>query len=300
MSPDTPDTDAAAEVETEIGRIAESLGTAIREERRRRGLTLRAIAQRAQVAVASVQRIEAGARGSLEMYVRLADALDAGLGIDLAGRMLGVDPPIGSSETPPAGLLVRHDATDIVHAAMAEQEVNAVAGPGIGVGVDEPWQHYRFSGRADVVAWHARRRALLHIENKTRIPDVQDAIGRFNSTRTYLAGAVWERLAMVGPPVVETHVLVALWSSEILDVLRRHPGTFGAAFPSPAEAFSAWWSGRVAESGISTSLVLLDPFATGGQSQFATLTEALEGIRPRVSGYAAAADLLRRGRPAVR
>lgn len=300
MSSDASAIDATSQVDVEVGRVASLLGTTIREERRRRGMTLSDVAQRAQVAVASVHRVEAGAHGSLEMYVRLADALDKVLDVDLVRKAAGTDTSSEADEPATAGLFVRTDGTDIVHAAMGEQEATVIGAHGVRVGVDEPWQHYRFSGRADVIGWHVRQRALLHIENKTRIPDVQDAIGRFNSTRTYLAGAVWERLAMDGPPLVETHVLVALWSSEMVDVLRRHPGTFSAAFPSSPDAFHEWWSGGVPRRGVTTSLVLLDPFAAGADPRFASLEEALRGLRARVSGYAAAAEQVRRGRGTAR
>ena len=41
----------------------------------------------------------------------------------------------------------------LVHATMGEPELAYLRGRGYGVGVEEPYQHYQFAGRADVVAW---------------------------------------------------------------------------------------------------------------------------------------------------
>ena len=244
------------------------------------------VAERAQVSIASVQKVESGRRGSMEMYVRIVDALERTLEFDLAAQ---ASPPVASPQVLDVGPV----AADIVHAAMGEYEVAMLGAHGFPVGVDEPWQHYRFSGRADVLAWDPPGRALLHIENRTRFPDVQDGVGRYNGKKAFLAGAIWERLGMSGPPVSVTHVMVAFWSAEVIEVLKRSPGTFAAVCPDPPEAFFGWWGGRPPRSGATSTLLLLDPFASGSQRRFATLREILDGAGPRMSGYAAAADLVR-------
>lgn len=286
MSPDTPDIDATPLVEVEIERVVTELGTRIRDERRRRGMTLREVAELAHVAISSVQKVESGSPGSMEMYVRIARALERTLEISLVE-------PAATSIAPPAPLDVGPVGADIVHAAMGEYEVTVLGGHGYRVSVDEPWQHYRFSGRADVLGWDSPGRALLHIENRTQFPDVQDSAGRYNGKKAYLAGAIWERLGMAGPPLSVTHAVVALWSAEVIEVLRRSPATFAAVCPDPPDAFLGWWAGRPPRTGVTSTLLLLDPFATGAQRRFATLREVLDGAGPRVSGYAAAADLVR-------
>lgn len=221
------------------------------------------------------------------------------LGIDLMAPQADGSQPIEVDHATPTAIAPTGQSlagSDIVHAAMGEQLLAMLAPHGIPCGVDEPWQHYRFSGRADILAWHLPHRALLHVENRTRFPDVQDAIGRFNGKRAYLAGSSWERLGMNGPPKAETHVMLALWSLEVLDTLRAFPGTFGAVCPDPPDVFLAWLAGRLPTTGVTSSLVLFDPFAMGSQVRFASLREALADAKPRVAGYAAAAELLR-GRP---
>lgn len=295
MSPDTADHPTPQAVKTEAERLAMLTGARLRDRRRQLGWTIEAVAARAGVAAATLQRIETGDRGSLEMYVRLADAVDVDLAMDLASRPTEASqldvPEVVSPPVAPAGRMATE--SDLVHAAMGEQLLGMLASQGFECGVDEPWRNYQYSGRADVIAWDRPLRALFHSENRTAFPDVQDSLGRFNGKRAYLAGSIWERLGMDRPPRTELHVIVALWSMEVLETLRAYPGTFRAACPNPPDAFLAWLAGKPPTTGVASTLVLFDPFATGSQPRFASLREALDGVKPRIEGYAAAATLLR-------
>jgi hypothetical protein len=177
---------------------------------------------------------------------------------------------------------------------MGELEIAHLRGRGHGVGVDEPYQHYQFAGRADVVAWDLERRALLHIENRTRFPDLQAVAGSFNAKRDHLASSMASRVGLRRFDS-QAHVIVALWSAEVLHAMRLRPATFSALCPDRPEAFEAWWRGEPATRGTTSSLVLLDPFATGRQRRMISLGRALDGVRPRIRGYAEAAARLRRG-----
>ncbi len=261
-----------------VGRLSTRLGVAIYDERRRRGWSLRTLATKAGVAIGTIHAIENGAGASIEMYVRLSKAF---------GREL--EATIVES----ARRVLPRDDTDLVHAAMGEAEVTDLRTRGFVVRVDEPWQHYHFAGRADVLAWDLARSALMHIENRTRYPDVQDSTGRFNTKRSYLATALWQSLGFDRPPRTETHVMVALWSAEVLRVLRRDPSTFRATCPDPPDDFYAWLAGEPPTGRRSTTLVLFDPFATGRQRRFLSLDSALDGARSRIAGYAEAAAKLR-------
>jgi hypothetical protein len=247
-------------------------------------MTIEVLARKAAVAVGTVHGVENGGRASLAMYQRLARALGRELEVDL------VDP--GHRSRPRSDI-------DLVHAAMGESEVDLLRPHGLGVAVDEPWQHFHFAGRADVLSWDVARGALLHIENRTRLPDVQDAIGRFNTKRRYLGQTVGPVLGFGGPPSFETHAMVALWSSEVLRVLRQQPATFRAVFPDPPDALLGWLAGQPSRTRRVSTLVLFDPFARGRQRRFLGLDAAIGSARARVHGYAEAADLLvaRRGRP---
>jgi len=87
---------------------------------------------------------------------------------------------------------------DPVHAAMTEAIADRLHGLGLRVATDEPYQHFQFAGRADRVAWDREGVALLHCEQRTRLPNFQDSAGTFNAKRAYLADALAVRLGL--PP----------------------------------------------------------------------------------------------------
>jgi hypothetical protein len=162
--------------------------------------------------------------------------------------------------------------------------------------MDEPYQHYQFAGRADVVAWDRERRALLHIENRTRFPNVQEALGSYGAKRAYLGRVLAERFGIRGGWRSETHVSAGLWTSEVLHVLRTRAETFRAACPQDAAAFAAWWSGNVETlAEVASSLIVLDP-DPGVRDAF-RWTGPTSATRSRHRGYADAASALRDDNP---
>lgn len=184
-------------------------------------------------------------------------------------------------------------STDVVHSAMGEFEAAHLRSRGYGVGIDEPYQHYQFAGRADLVAWDSDSRAFLHIENRTRFPDLQEVAGSFNAKRAYLGAALGERLG-VRRWASETHVIAALWSSEVLHAVRMREQSFRAICMDPSDAFAAWWAGNPPGEGATSTLVVMDPLASGRERPFVGLEAALT-VRPRHRGYAALAALLGNG-----
>jgi hypothetical protein len=217
---------------------------------------------------------------SLETYARLAVAL-------------GLRPEL-TFETARTQVL-RASTRDVVHAAMGECEVAHLSGLGLNVAIDEPYQHFQFAGRADVLAWNLDDRRLLHIENKSRLDDIQELAGAYNAKRAYLATAVGDRLG-VGPRGwrTVTHALAVLWSSEVLHTLRLRTATFRAICPDPADIFAAWWAGTDLPDAATSSLVILDPAPTTGRRRPWIALEDLATARPRYRGYADAADSLSR------
>jgi hypothetical protein len=116
--------------------------------------------------------IEAGQPTSIEALIRIAVAL--GLRVDCH--------LVDARRRPDA----RQDlSADPVHSAMAEFEASQLRAMRYPVGLDEPYQHYQFAGRADLIAWDIEARALLHIENRTRFPDFQEMAGSFNARRAW-------------------------------------------------------------------------------------------------------------------
>ena len=133
--------------------------------------------------------------------------------------------------------------------------------------LDEPYQHYQFAGRADVLAIDRQRRALLHIENRTRFPDLQAFAGSYNAKRAYLAPDLARRLGVDGGFRSVTHVVAGLWSSEVLHVVRLRPASFAAVCPDPTDGFATWWDGLEPPRGESSAFILFDPLPGQRQSR---------------------------------
>jgi len=264
-----------------VARVVHEAGSSLREARLGRRWTMHELSTRAGVAVGSIQAVESGRVATMETYARLATAL--GLRPSLALQAGRSKPPIRHS-----------DAEDFVHAAMGEHEADAFSRPGRTVAIDEPYQHYQFAGRADLLAWTDRD--LLHVENRTRFPNLQDAAGAYNAKRQYLAGALGQRLG-IGPAGWRsvTHVMACLWTSEVLHVLRLRPATFRSLCPAGPEGFEAWLRGAPPPPGVLSTLVLLDPTVPFGSRRrtIASLDDASR-VEPRYAGYAEVARALRR------
>jgi hypothetical protein len=248
-----------------------ALGIAIRDARLSRRWSVRALAERADVSPAVAYRVEAGRSASTEAATRLANALGLRLEFQLTDPRRRADSRTALSADP-------------VHSAMGEFEVGHLRAMGFPIGVDEPYQHYQFAGRADVVAWDLTQAALLHIENRTRFPDFQEMAGAYNAKRAYLAEAIGERVG-VRRWSSQTHVVVALWSAEVLHALRMRTESFRSLCPDGPEAFAGWWSGVAPTVGTTSAMILLDPLAAGRERQFIGFP-AGGTTRPRYRGYA--------------
>ncbi len=232
-----------------LRRLTAEAGQAIRDERLRRRWPIRELADRAGVAIGVVHGVESGEVANLESYARFGAALGLRPSLEFADSRARRSSPGGE---------------DFVHAAMGEFEAQALARPGIRISIDEPYQHYQFAGRADVLA--SDEENLLHVENRTRFPNLQEAAGSYNAKRQYLAPSIAQRLDL-GPPGWRsvTHVMACLWSSEVIHVPRLRRASFEALCPDRVDAFNAWMAGDLpARPGVTSTLVLLDPAAQGG------------------------------------
>ena len=259
-----------------MARLWVLFGVQVREARQAKRWSVEELAGRAGISRSFLYSIEAGRGGSVEAVARVGAALGRRPEIEL------VDPRRQNGRP--------SLSADPVHSAMGEFEARHLRGLGLSVGIDEPYQHYQFAGRADVIAWDAHQRALLHIENRTRFPDFQETAGAFNAKREYLAGTLAGRTG-VTRWTSETHIIAALWSSEVLHALRLRTESFRALCPDDATAFARWWSGETRAQGKRSVLVVVDPLATKRQRHWISLDEALTA-RPRYRGYADAADRL--------
>lgn len=157
------------------------LADRLRDERRRRHWSIATLAERARLSRPMVVAMEHAQRASLDTWVALAQALGLELEMEL------VDPRRRGAST-----ACREDP---VHAAMGELEAAHLQRLGFSVAIDEPYQHFQFAGRADVVAWQLDPPAMLHIENRTRFPNVGETAGSWNAKRRWLAPELAKRLA---------------------------------------------------------------------------------------------------------
>lgn len=253
------------------------MGIRFREERRRRRWTLRELSTKTGLGISVIHGVEMGRTAGIGTYVRLGKVL--GLEIELVDAVRRRLPSALAREV------------DLVHSAMGELQAATLSALGFPIGVDEPYQHFQFAGRGDIVAWDLQRRAFLHVENRTQFPNVQETSGSWNAKRAYLAPQLAERLGLrVGWKSV-THVMAALWTAEVRRVLRLRTATFRGLCPDPPERFASWWQGNPPASGVSSTLVLFDPCALGKQRRFVSFDEGLNA-RPRHHGYADVAQCL--------
>ena len=261
--------------------LAAHAAVVIRDARLARRWTLRDLAGRAGLSFTFLHAIEHGDEASLSSYAAIAAALD------LQPVLEFVDPRRRGRAGPSA---------DPVHAAMGTALANRLTQAGSTMALDEPYQHFQFAGRADLVAWDASRSRLLHVENRTRFPNIGETFGSYNAKRRYLPAAIAERLGIRGGFASVTNVIVALWSSEVLREVRRHEASFRAVCPDSIDEFEWWWNGASPGSpGVTSSFVLFDPVDRGrsDRRRLAGL-EDLRSVRPRFGGYAEAAEALRR------
>jgi transcriptional regulator with XRE-family HTH domain len=248
-------------------------GRDVRDVRLARRMSIRDLATRAGVSASTLYRIEAGELASTDAADQIASALGRRAELHL------IDPRRRDQRP--------NLSADPVHSLMGEFEARHFRSIVDGMGIDEPYQHFQFSGRADFVAWRlSPTTALLHIENRTRFPDFQEMAGAFNAKRAYLGPAIAERLG-VRKWQTQTHVIAALWSAEVLHALRLRAESFQALCPGDAQVFGDWWAGGPpSKSGV--ALVVLDPLATARERAWVGLDDA-KRVRPRHAGYAEAA-----------
>jgi transcriptional regulator with XRE-family HTH domain len=257
-------------------RVAGEVGVEIHEERRRRRWTLRELGRRAGLTATAIQQMETGRAGSVEAYARVAIALGLRPELHLVDERRAVVRP----------------SQDAVHAWVGDVEAGHLQRLGFSVAIDEPYQHFQFAGRGDLVAWSVQRSALLHIENRTRFPNLQESLGSYNAKRAYLAAGVADRVHLRRGFATVTHVMCGLWSAEVTHVVRLRTATFRAACPDADDALEAWWRGDLPPAGVTSAFVLFDPLDRPRRRRWVGLDGALTA-EARYRGYAEAAAAIR-------
>ncbi len=241
-------------------------------------MTQRQVAAIAGIDHVSVHNVEVGLPASIDVIAQIACALR----LDFSATLVN-----SRRHQPPLSV-------DAVHSAMGEIQAEHFQRLGFATKLDEPYQHYQFSGRADVAAFALADRFLLHVENRTQFPDTQAALGSFNAKRAYFGADLAARLGLPGWRS-ECHAIVALWSAEVLHALRLRTATFRAICPDGDGSFDAWWAGHPPSQGMHSGLVVFDPLEGVRRDRVRWVgLEDVATVRPRYRDYAEALEALRK------
>lgn len=200
-----------------------AVGRQVQAVRLARNLRQEDVAARAGLSRATISRIERGdldgvTVGTLRVIAR---AMRMPSLVTLGWRGPEVD-----------GLL------DSVHAAMVEKVASILQGAGWLVVAERSFNHYGERGSADLLAWHGGREALLIVETKSRLWDLQDALAALDRKRRILPGLAATELGWRAR--VLGVVLVMPETSTHRHVVERHAATFRAAFPDRQVAVRRW------------------------------------------------------------
>ena len=200
-------------------------GSAVRAVRLKRGWRQRDLAERAGISTSTISRIERGHPGtlSLDTIRAVSSALD--IRVELAARWRAGD----------LDRLVnaKHSALHDLVAEMFHDELPAwILAPEVSFAV------YGERGVIDIVAWHPGRRALLIIELKTDISDVNELVGTFDRKRR-LARQVVQSERGWDPLTVSGWVIVAPGRTNRARIA-AHGAMLRAAFPMDGRGIRSW------------------------------------------------------------
>jgi transcriptional regulator with XRE-family HTH domain len=199
-------------------------GSAIRAIRIRRGWRQADLAVRAHVSRATISRLERGHPGtfSLRTIRRVASGLDVRVDLVARWRAGDLDRLLNAKHSQLHELVARWFAKELPAWVLAPEVSYAI---------------YREHGIVDIVAWHPGRRAILVIELKTDIVDVNQLIGKVDEKRRLIReivrGRGWD------PLTVSTWVIVAAGRTNRAR-LAAHRSVLRAAFPSDGRQIRAW------------------------------------------------------------
>jgi transcriptional regulator with XRE-family HTH domain len=212
-------------------------GAAIRAVRHRRGWRQTDLGAKAGVSGSTISRLERGHPGtfSLDTIRAVARALDIRVDLSAHWRAGDLDRLLNA----------RHSALhDLVATWFGEQLPAWVLAPEVSFNV------YGERGVIDIVAWHPGRRALLVIELKTDITDVNELLGTLDRKRRLARDAVKDR--GWDPASVSVWLIVAGGRTNRAR-LSAHRSVLRAAFPAGVRAMRSWLADPVGPiAGVST------------------------------------------------
>jgi hypothetical protein len=127
---------------------------------------------------------------------------------------------------------------DRVHASVVERVTAELVALGWEVMPEFTFNDFGDRGSVDILAWHPVHRALLIVEVKSRIQDVQAMLMAMSRKVRVVPAAVardrgWERRAL--------GILVAMPDTHAnRGVVAAHPSTFDTSFPARTTACRSW------------------------------------------------------------
>ena len=198
------------------------VGSVIRAVRIRRGLRQSDVADVAGVSQAIVSAVENGdlERTSLHLVRRVAGAL--GVSLPLAPRWRGAELP---------------KLLDERHALMVREVVRRLTAIGWQALPERTFNQRGEQGSIDVLAWHPPTRALLSVEVKTKLADLQDLLSKMDRKRR-LAPTLGRELGW--RPLVVGSVLVLPEETWARNAVGRFDPIFAAALPAPTTEVRRW------------------------------------------------------------
>ena len=200
------------------------LGTAIRLVRQRRGMRQQDVAKRARVSQATVSRIERGQVGQQSIDVVRAVAASLDIRVDLVARWRAgdLDRLLNS----------RHSAFHESVSRMFRDQLPAwILAPEVSFSI------YGERGVIDILAWHPGRRALLVIELKTDLADMNELIGTLDRKRRLARKVAAERR---WDPVSVSAWLIITPSRTNRRRVEAHEAMLRAALPDHGKTVRQW------------------------------------------------------------
>ncbi len=199
------------------------VGAAIRAVRIKRGWRQVDLARHATVSRGTISRVERGRVDELTVAAlrRVAGALDVRIEVRPWWRAGDLDRLLNAK-----------------HSALHEEVARLFGGlPGWVTAPEVSFAIYGERGVIDILAWHAGRRALLVIELKTDIVDVNELLGTLDRKRRLAARIVAERGWR--PITVSTWLIVAASRTNEARAA-AHRATLDAALPQNGSQMRRW------------------------------------------------------------
>ena len=199
-----------------------NLPRAVRALRLRRGWRQADLAARAGCTRQAVSRLECGGAGTIKLATLDAIARALGASLDLTLRWEGA-------------LLDR--TLDAAHARIVEIVVTQLNALGWETRLEVSFNHYGDRGRVDILAYHRATGALLIVEVKTAIGNIQDALGTIDIK--VRLGRVLARSVGWPDPLRTLPALVIADTRGARALVSRHPAAF-ARFGLHGRRALAW------------------------------------------------------------